>query len=141
MAEASLEKAKSYAKNRNYKDAGTAAEEAFQFAQQTISITEHNKAKLKNETEKLITNIQDSIAEIEKMKVKALKKKFKADYDKVDQVQVILNDKLKIIREKVSGQNIKQAYNEAKELDDLVMSEKKKIISSLKNKSKRKKLQ
>jgi hypothetical protein len=134
-AEDSLKKAKDLIAVKKYKKAKTAAEEAAKFAQQAISIVEPNKTKMKEEAEKLIQDVQNSMDEVKTLTATAIKKKAPINREEVQNTIGKYEVDMVGIKDQLQMQKIRQAYDQLKAMMEHIKSQKENLIAALEQRS------
>lgn len=135
--EESLKNAKDLVVNKKYKEAKKAAEDVVRIAQQAIAMVEPNKAKMKAEVEQMMVGIQKKLDEFKILAAKAIKKKIFASREDVQGIIGKWEIDLVNIKEKLQNQQVKQAYDDLKILDEQLVKQKDSVTASFNSKAKK----
>lgn len=129
-AENSLKKSNDLVAAKKYKEAA-AAEETIKFAQQAILLVEPNKAKMKEDAEKLIQEAQKEMDGLKTLAAKAIKKKAPINREKIQNMIGKWEVDIATIKDKLQSEQVKQAYDELKTMKEQVNTQKQGVEASL----------
>jgi len=134
-----LQKAKDLIINREYKEAKASAEASANSALKAISFVEMNKATLKEEAEKMVQEVQQSLGELKTIAATAIKKK--APFNKEEVQGAIGKYELDImsVKDQLQEQKIRGAYDQLVSLKEQIKVQKENLTAALEQKQETKK--
>jgi hypothetical protein len=137
-AEGALKKAKDLVVAKNYKEAKTAAEGAINLAKQAAQAVEANKAKMKEEAEKMVLDIQSSINELKSSVSQAIRKKAQINQQEIQGAIGKLEVELVAAKENLQAGKIRPALDQLTSLQTEIESHKETVKAVLGAKSDKK---
>lgn len=136
-AEDTLKRAKELVAVKKYKEAKTVAEEAAKLAQEALSLVEPNKAKMREEAEKLVQEVTKELDDLKTLVVKAIKKKAQINREEIQNMIGKWEIDLMTIKDKLQSQQVKQAYDDLKTIKEQINTQKVGVVASLESKAAR----
>ncbi|HEC99316.1 MAG TPA: DUF4398 domain-containing protein [Proteobacteria bacterium] len=130
-AEESLKKAKDLVTAKKYKEAKEIAEETARIAQQSVSMVEANKAKMKEEAEQMVKDIQGAIAELKTSVAMAIKKKAQINREEIQGMIGKWEIDMVNIKDQIQTGKIRQAYDPLSSIKEQVKSQAEGIAAAL----------
>lgn len=130
-AEESLKKAKDLVTAKEYKEAKEIAEETARIAQQSVSMVEANKAKMKQEAEQMVKDIQGAMAELKTSVAMAIKKKAQINREEIQGMIGKWEIDMVNIKDQIQTGNIRQAYDSLSSIKEQVKSQAEGIAAAL----------
>lgn len=130
-AEESLKKAKDLVAAKKYKEAKEVAEETARIAQQSVSMVEANKAKMKQEAEQMVKDIQGAMAELKTSVAMAIKKKARINREEIQGMIGKWEIDMVNINDQIQTGNIRQAYDSLPSIKEQVKSQAEGIAAAL----------
>jgi len=130
-AEESLKKAKDLVTATKYKEAKEVAEETARIAQQSVSMVEANKAKMKQEAEQMVKDIQGAMAELKTSVAMAIKKKARINREEIQGMIGKWEIDMVNINDQIQTGNIRQAYDSLPSIKEQVKSQAEGIAAAL----------
>lgn len=138
-AEGAFKKAKDMVVAKNYKEAKAAADEALSLAKQAAQAVEANKAKMKDEVDKLVLDVQSSMNELKSTVSQALRKKAKIDQQEIQEAIGKLEIELVAAKEHLQAGKIRPAFDQLKSINDQLKTLKEAVQVALEPKAVEKK--
>ena len=129
-----LQRAHDLIDEKEYKEAKTAALEATRLAQQALSMVEANRAKMLEDTEKMLLDIKPSIDEVKILAAKAFRKKVRINREDIQNFVGKWEIDLITIREKLDEQDIRHAYDKLVTMQKQIKNQKENLVSLLNQK-------
>jgi hypothetical protein len=111
MAEAALQRARDLVAEKEYKDAKTAATEATRLAKHAHSMVESNKAKMREDSERMLEKVITSIDEAKILADKALNKKVPLNRDDIQFFIDTWESGIINVRHNLDEQRIRQGFD------------------------------
>ena len=130
-AEGALKKAKDLVVAKNYKEAKTAAEEAINLAKQAVQAVEANKAKMKEEAEKIVLDVQSSMNELKSSVSQAIRKKAQINQQEIQGAIGKLEVELVSAKENLQAGKIRPAFDQLTSLQTEIESHKETVKTAL----------
>ena len=130
-AEEALKKAKSYVDEKKYKEAKASADESLGLAQQSITMIEPNKAKMKADAEQIVLDVQNSLNELKATVVKAIRKKAQINREEIQGAIGKFEIDMVSAKEQLQAGKIRQAYDQLISVQQQLKSQKDSLDSSL----------
>lgn len=130
-AEESLKKAKDLVAAKKYKEAKEVAEETARIAQQSVSMVEAHKAKMKQEAEQMVKDIQGAMAELKTSVAMAIKKKARINREEIQGMIGKWEIDMVNINDQIQTGNIRQAYDSLSSIKEQVKSQAEGIAAAL----------
>jgi len=130
-AEESLKKAKDLVTAKEYKEAKEVAEETARIAQQSVSMVEANKAKMKQEAEQMVKDIQGAMTELKTSVAMAIKKKAQINREEIQGMIGKWEIDMVNINDQIQTGNIRQAYDPLPSIKEQVKSQAEGIAAAL----------
>lgn len=130
-AEESLKKAKDLVTAKKYKEAKEIAEETARIAKQSVSMVEANKAKMKEEAEQMVKDIQGAMAELKTSVAMAIKKKAQINREEIQGMIGKWEIDMVNIKDQIQTGNIRQAYDSLSSIKEQVKSQAEGIAAAL----------
>ncbi|MDP3028010.1 MAG: DUF4398 domain-containing protein [Deltaproteobacteria bacterium] len=130
-AEESLKKAKDLVAAKEYKEAKEVAEETARIAQQSVSMVEANKAKMKQEAEQMVKDIQGAMTELKTSVAMAIKKKAQINREEIQGMIGKWEIDMVNINDHIQTGNIRQAYDSLSSIKEQVKSQAEGIAAAL----------
>jgi vacuolar-type H+-ATPase subunit H len=130
-SEEALKKAKDFVGNNKYKEAKASAEESLGLAQQSITMIEPNKAKMKADAEQIVLDVQNSLNELKGTVVKATRKKAKINREEIEGAIGKFEIDMFSAKEQLQAGKIRQAYDQLVSGQQQVKSQKDSLDASL----------
>lgn len=130
-AEESLKKAKDLVTAKKYKEAKEIAEETARIAQQSVSMVEANKAKMKEEAEQMVKDIQGAMAELKTSVAMAIKKKAQINREEIQGMIGKWEIDMVNIKDQIQTGKIRQAYDSLSSIKEQVKSQAEGIAAAL----------
>lgn len=138
-AEGAMKKAKDLVVAKNYKEALAAAQEALKLAQQAAQAVEANKAKMKDDAEKLVLDVQSSMNELKSAVTQAIRKKAQINQQEVQGTIGKLEIEFVAAKEQLQAGKIRPAFDQLKSITDQIKTLKETIQAALEPKTAEKK--
>lgn len=138
-AEEALKQAKDLVAAKKYKEAKTAAEEAANSALRAIPLVEMNKAAMKEEAEKMVQEVQQSLDEIKSLAAAAIKKKAPVNKEEVQGAIGKYELEAVSVKNQLQEQKIRGAYDQLISLKEQIRGQKEKLTGALEQKQEAKK--
>jgi hypothetical protein len=126
-AEEALKKAKDQIAAKQYKEAAQTLKDAIPLAQQAAAGVEAGKAKMKEEAEKLVAEVQKSLDELKADVAAAIKKKLAVPKEEVQAAIGKWEVDFAGIKDKIQSGKIKEAFEELKTMLEAVKVKKEDI--------------
>ena len=126
-AEESLKKAKDQVTAKQYKEAAQTLTETMPLAQKAVAGVEAGKAKMKEESEKYIAEVQKGLDDLKKDVVEAIKKKLPVPKEEVQAAIGKWEIDFASIKDKLQSGKIREAFDELKAMMDAVKAKKDQI--------------
>jgi hypothetical protein len=130
-AEETLKKAKSYVDEKKYKEAKASAEESLGLAQQSMTMIEPNKAKMKADAEQIVLDVQNSLNELKATVVKAIRKKAQINREEIQGAIGKFEIDMASAKEQLQAGKIRLAYDQLISVQQQLKSQKDSLDSSL----------
>ncbi len=128
-AEEALNKAKDLVAAKKYKEAKTSAEDSANIALRSLSLIEMNKAKMKEEAEKMVQDVQQSLDEIKAFAASTIKKKKPINKEEVQGAIGKYELEMISIKDKLQEQKIRGAYDQLISLKEQIKGQKETLTS------------
>lgn len=116
---------------KKYDEAKTAAMEAAKMAQQSVTLVEQNKQKLKEELEAMLPNVQKALDEVKTLAATAIKKKAVATKDELQSTIGKLELDMTAVKEQLQAGKIRQAVDLAKSLIEQANAQKQTLTDAM----------
>jgi hypothetical protein len=123
-AEEALKQSKELIAVKKYKEAKAAAEESSNRALMAISLVETNKTAMKEEAEKMVQEIQQSLDEIKSLAAAAIKKKAAINKEEIQGVIGKYELDIVSVKDQLQEQKIRGAYDQLIALKDQLKGQK-----------------
>ena len=130
-AEEAVKKAKDLVAAKKYKEARTSAEDAANIALSALSLVETNKAKMKQEAEKMVQDVQQLMDEIKTIAATAIKKKKPINKEEVQGAIGKYELEMISIKDKLQEQKIRGAYDQLISLKEQIKGQRETLTSAL----------
>jgi hypothetical protein len=138
-AEETLKKAKELIAVKKYKEAKAAAEESANSALMAVSLVEMNKAAMKEEAEKMVPEIQQSLDEIKSLAAVAIKKKAAINKEEIQGAIGKFELDMVSVKDQLQGQKIRGAYDQLIALKEQLKGQKEGLATVFEKKQEAKK--
>ena len=138
-AEETLKKATELIAVKKYKEAKAAAEESANSALMAVSLVEMNKAAMKEEAEKMVPEIQQSLDEIKSLAAAAIKKKAAINKEEIQGAIGKFELDIVSVKDQLQGQKIRGAYDQLIALKEQLKGQKEGLSAVLEKKQEAKK--
>jgi HEPN domain-containing protein len=138
-AEETLKKAKELIAVKKYKEAKAAAEESANSALMAVSLVETNKTAMKEEAEKMVQEIQQSLDEIKSLAAAAIKKKASINKDEIQGAIGKYELDIVSVKDQLQEQKIRGAYDQLIALKEQTKGQKEGLTAVLEKKQEAKK--
>jgi hypothetical protein len=116
---------------KKYDEAKTAAMEATKMAQQSVSLIDQNKQKMKEELEAMLPDVQKAIDEVKTLAATAIKKKAVASKDELQSAIGKLELDMTAVKEQLQAGKIRQASDLAKSLTEQANAQKQSLTDAM----------
>jgi phage-related protein len=130
-AQDEMKKAGEMVTAKKYDEAKTAAMEAAKMAQQSVTLIEQNKQKLKEELEAMLPNVQKALDEVKTLAATAIKKKAVASKDELQSAIGKLELDMTAVKEQLQAGKIRQAVDLAKSLIEQANAQKQTLTDAM----------
>jgi hypothetical protein len=138
-AEEALRKAKELIAVKKYKEAKAAAEESANSALMAVSLVETNKTAMKEEAEKMVQEIQQSLDEIKSLAAAAIKKKASINKEEIQGAIGKYELDIVSVKDQLQEQKIRGAYDQLIALKEQTKGQKEGLTAVLEKKQEAKK--
>ncbi len=138
-AEGTLRKAKELIAVKKYKEAKAAAEESANSALMAVSLVETNKTAMKEEAEKMVQEIQQSLDEIKSLAAAAIKKKASVNKEEIQGAIGKYELEMVSVKDQLQEQKIRGAYDQLIALKEQAKGQKEGLTAVLEKKQEAKK--
>lgn len=126
-AQDSLKKAKDLVAAKKYDEAKKAAGEAVNFAKQAIPLVEQNKAKVKEESEQQIQDVQKALEELQALVAKSGKQMAPNEPKFISEMIKKWETDLARIKEMIQGEKFQQASDQLKAMKENILKQKERL--------------
>jgi hypothetical protein len=126
-----LQRARDLVAEKEYDEAKTAAIEATRLAKEALSKVETHKAKMREDTERMLENIKPSIDEVKVLAAKAFKKKVPINREDIQGFIGKWEIDIIDIKEHLDGQSIRQAHDKLVVMQKQIKHQKDNLITLL----------
>lgn len=133
-AENLLKEAKDLIAAKKYKEAKIAAEEAAKIAQQTVSMVETNKQKMREQTEQMIQDAQNLMEELKTLAGTAVRKKAPIDKEEIQAAIGKYELDMLGVKDQLQAQKVRQAYDQVVSLAEQIKAQKETVTAALEKK-------
>jgi len=116
---------------KKYDEAKTAAMEAAKMAQQSVTLIEQNKQKMKEELEAMLPDVQKALDEVKTLAATAIKKKAVASKDELQSAIGKLELDMTAVKEQLQAGKIRQAVDLAKSLTEQANAQKQSLTDAM----------
>ena len=130
-AQDEMKKAGEMVTAKKYDEAKTAAMEAAKMAQQSVSLIDQNKQKMKEELEAMLPDVQKAIDEVKTLAATAIKKKAVASKDELQSAIGKLELDMTAVKEQLQAGKIRQASDLAKSLTEQANAQKQSLTDAM----------
>jgi len=130
-AQDEMKKATDLVTAKKFDEAKTAALEAAKMAQQSVTLIEQNKQKLKEELEAMLPNVQKALDEVKTLAATAIKKKAFASKDELQSAIGKLELDMTAVKEQLQAGKIRQAVDLAKSLAEQANAQKQSLTDAM----------
>jgi len=138
-AEEVLKKAKDLVAAKKYKEARTSAEDSANIALSALSLVETNKAKMKEESEQMLADVQNLLDETKNVAAAAIKKMTHINKEEVQGAIGKYELEMVSIKDQLQEQKIRGAYDQLFSLREQIKGQKEKLTAALEQKQEAKK--
>jgi len=130
-AQDEMKKAGEMVTEKKYDEAKTAALEAAKMAQESVTLIEQNKQKMKEELEAMLPDVQKAIDEVKTLAATAIKKKAVASKDELQSAIGKLELDMAAVKEQLQAGKIREASDLAKSLTEQANAQKQTLTDAL----------
>lgn len=130
-AQDEMKKAGEMVTAKKYDEAKTAAMEAAKMAQQSVTLIEQNKQKMKEELEAMLPDVQKALDEVKTLAATAIKKKAVASKDELQSAIGKLELDMTAVKEQLQAGKIRQAVDLAKSLTEQANAQKQSLTDAM----------
>ena len=130
-AQDEMKKAGEMVTAKKYDEAKTAAMEAAKMAQQSVTLIEQNKQKMKEELEAMLSDVQKALDEVKTLAATAIKKKAVASKDELQSAIGKLELDMTAVKEQLQAGKIRQASDLAKSLTEQANAQKQTLTDAM----------
>ncbi len=130
-AQDEMKKAGEMVTAKKYDEAKTAAMEAAKMAQQSVTLIEQNKQKMKEELEAMLPDVQKALDEVKTLAATAIKKKAVASKDELQSAIGKLELDMTAVKEQLQAGKIRQAVDLAKSLIEQANAQKQTLTDAM----------
>lgn len=116
---------------KKYDEAKTAAMEAAKMAQQSVTLIEQNKQKMKEELEAMLPDVQKALDEVKTLAATAIKKKAVPSKDELQAAIGKLELDMTAVKEQLQAGKIRQAVDLAKSLIEQANAQKQTLTDAM----------
>jgi len=130
-AQDEMKKAGEMVTAKKFDEAKTAAMEAAKMAQQSVTLIEQNKQKMKEELEAMLSDVQKALDEVKTLTATAIKKKAVASKDELQSAIGKLELDMTAVKEQLQAGKIRQASDLAKSLAEQANAQKQTLTDAM----------
>jgi hypothetical protein len=130
-AQDEMKKAGEMVTAKKYDEAKTAAMEAAKMAQQSVSLVDQNKQKMREELEAMLPDVQKAIDEVKTLAARAIKKKAVASKDELQSAIGKLELDMTAVKEQLKAGKIREANDLAKPLTEQANAQKQSLTDAM----------
>jgi hypothetical protein len=130
-AQDQMKKAGEMVTAKKYDEAKTAAMEAAKMAQESVTLIEQNKQKMKEELEAMLPDVQKTIDEVKTLAATAIKKKAVALKDELQSAIGKMELDMAAVKEQLQAGKIREASDLAKSLTEQANAQKQSLTDAM----------
>lgn len=130
-AQDEMKKAGEMVTAKKYDEAKAAAIEAVKMAQQSVTLIEQNKQKMKEELEAMLPDVQKAIDEVKTLAATAIKKKAVASKDELQSAIGKMELDIAAVKEQSQAGKIREASDLAKSLTEQANAQKQSLTDAM----------